>query len=91
MKTLIFLRHGKTAYTGQFPDLTDEGKEQIGKAAGEILDIDLFNKLGHHSGVLGNNDCNIGKDFGPGFFKSEIEFGVCLEGQNPSAFAFFAL
>ena len=39
MKTLIFLRHGKTAYTGQFPDLTDEGKEQIGKAAAEILDI----------------------------------------------------
>ncbi len=44
LKTLIFLRHGKTAYTGQFPDLTDEGKEQIGKAAAEILNIVGKNK-----------------------------------------------
>lgn len=39
IKTLIFLRHGKTAYTGQFPDLTDEGKNQISKAAEEIADV----------------------------------------------------
>jgi broad specificity phosphatase PhoE len=39
LKTLLFLRHGKTAYTGQFPDLTDEGKRQIDQAADEIAQI----------------------------------------------------
>ncbi len=39
MKTLLFLRHGKTNYTGIFPDLTDDGKEEISKAADEILEI----------------------------------------------------
>lgn len=39
MKTLLFLRHGKTKYTGQFPDLTDEGKQEIGKAAEQIAEI----------------------------------------------------
>lgn len=39
MKTLLFLRHGKTAYTGQFPDLTDEGKREISDAADHIAEI----------------------------------------------------
>lgn len=39
MKTLLFLRHGKTHYTGQFPDLSDEGKREIGKAADYIAEL----------------------------------------------------
>lgn len=39
LKTLIFLRHGKTSYTGQFPDLTEDGVNQISRAADEIRDI----------------------------------------------------
>lgn len=39
MKTLLFLRHGKTSYTGRFPDLTDEGKREIGLAAEHIAEI----------------------------------------------------
>jgi broad specificity phosphatase PhoE len=37
--SLLFLRHGKTAYTGQFPDLTEEGVKQIQSAAAEIAQI----------------------------------------------------
>ena len=39
MKTLLFLRHGKTKYTGQFPDLTDEGKREISQAAEYIAEV----------------------------------------------------
>jgi broad specificity phosphatase PhoE len=39
LKTLLFLRHGKTNYSGQFPDLTEEGKQEIGKAAEYIAEI----------------------------------------------------
>jgi broad specificity phosphatase PhoE len=39
LKTLLFLRHGKTNYTGQFPDLTDEGKREISTAADYIAEI----------------------------------------------------
>jgi broad specificity phosphatase PhoE len=39
LKTLLFLRHGKTNYTGQFPDLTDEGKREISTAADYIAKI----------------------------------------------------
>ena len=36
---MLFIRHGKTAYTGQFPDLTDAGKQEIAKVADEIASI----------------------------------------------------
>lgn len=36
MKTIFFLRHGKTEYTGNFPDLTDTGKEEIRSSAEEL-------------------------------------------------------
>lgn len=39
MKTLLFLRHGKTKYTGQFPDLTYEGKQEISSTAEHIAKI----------------------------------------------------
>lgn len=50
MKTLLFLRHGKTNYTGQFPDLTNEGKREIGTAADYIAEI---------IGQLGTSDVQI--------------------------------
>lgn len=37
--TVLFLRHGKTRYTGQFPDLTPEGEKEIQLAADEIVKI----------------------------------------------------
>jgi broad specificity phosphatase PhoE len=38
-KTLLFLRHGKTKYTGQFPDLTEEGRQEISESAKYIAGI----------------------------------------------------
>ncbi|MEY2664694.1 MAG: hypothetical protein RIT04_502 [Candidatus Parcubacteria bacterium] len=38
-KKLFFTRHGKTAYTGEFPDLTPEGIAQAFQVAGQIADI----------------------------------------------------
>jgi len=38
-KILLFLRHGKTNYTGVFPDLTDEGKREIENTAERIARI----------------------------------------------------
>jgi broad specificity phosphatase PhoE len=35
----VFIRHGETQYTGEFPDLTDAGKETIKRAAVEIRKI----------------------------------------------------
>lgn len=43
---LLFFRHGKTAYTNVFPDLTDEGKRQIGVTAEEVAQI-----IGDREGV----------------------------------------
>lgn len=37
--TLLFLRHGKTLYTNKFPDLTDEGKKEAGRAAEEVREV----------------------------------------------------
>jgi len=39
MTTLLFLRHGKTNYTEQFPDLTEDGKREIAEAADHIASI----------------------------------------------------
>lgn len=39
MKTLFFLRHGKTEYTNIFPDLTEEGKREAEQSADHILEI----------------------------------------------------
>lgn len=36
---MFFLRHGKTTYSGQFPDLTDEGKNEIAEAAQYIQEV----------------------------------------------------
>ncbi len=35
----VFIRHGETKYTNEFPDLTDAGKETIKRAAVEIRKI----------------------------------------------------
>lgn len=84
------MRHGKTAYTGQFPDLTDEGKEQIGKAAAEILDI-----VGKNKGVrivssplpraLGTADI-IAKKLGYPYGEVEHELAIrCMDFYNDDA------
>lgn len=39
LKTLIFLRHGRTRYSQYFPDLTDEGRTDIKSAAMGILKL----------------------------------------------------
>ena len=44
MNTLLFTRHGKTKYTGQFPDLTDEGKQEFSETAEHIAEIVGNNK-----------------------------------------------
>lgn len=44
--SLIFIRHGKSLYTNEFPDLTEEGVEQITRSAEELKPfIDRYNTI----------------------------------------------